>query len=107
MFDLNNKNRVTIEFIANGVLVILPVRNITTDEYDKSLVLREAELESMFRSEVESDSEVRRLQGKEPQRIPDEKKYRKMTVSEISDKQMHQFSDLDSALLFIKNEFKD
>lgn len=107
MFE-HNKNKVTIEFIANGVLVILPIRNITTEEYDKSIAIREAQIHAIYNQELESDSEVRRLQGKlEFEDIPDDKKYRKMTLSEIRDQQIYQFQTLPLALEFISQEFKN
>lgn len=107
MFNEINKNRVTLEFIANGVLVILPVRNITTEEYDKIQIKREAILESMFKEEMESnDSEIKRLQGRPDfEDVPDDKKFRKMTVKEISDQRVYQFSNLVDALTFIQTEF--
>lgn len=107
MLEEYNKNRVTIEFIANGVLVILPIRNITTKEYDKSIAIREAQIHAIYNQELESDSEIRRLQGSQSaEDIPDDKKYRKMTLDEISDKQIYQFKTLPLALEFISNEFK-
>lgn len=109
MFDKLNKNIVNIEFIANGVLVVLPVRNVTTDEFDKNEVRRQAYLHSIFEGEVEtSDSELRKIQGMDDfKEIPAHQKYRKMTVKEISDEQIYQFKKLDEALEFIKQEFKD
>lgn len=109
MFDKLNKNIVNIEFIANGVLVILPVRETTTDEYNKNEVRRQAYYQSIFEGEVEtSDPDLRRLQGDEDfEEIPAHKKYRKMTVKEISDQQVYQFKTLPEALEFIKQEFKD
>lgn len=109
MFDELNKNIVRIEFIANGVLVTLPVRNITTDEFEKNEVRRQAYLKSIFDGEIETtDSELRRIQGVEDfKEIPSDKKYRKMTVKEIRDEQVYQFKALDEALEFIKQEFKD
>lgn len=109
MFDKLNKNIVSIEFIANGVLVILPVRNVTTDEFDKNEVRRQAYLQGIFEGEIEtSDTELRRIQGIEDfKEIPADKKYRKMTMKEIRDEQIYQFATLPEALEFIKNEFKD
>lgn len=109
MFNEINKNRVTLEFIANGVLVILPVRNITTEEYDKSQVRREAMLQSMFENEMDTtDPELRRLQGTPTfEDVPESQKYRKMTVKEISDQQVFQFANLVDALTFIQTEFSN
>lgn len=109
MNDRLNKNIVTIEFIANGVIVVLPIRNVTTDEFDKNEVRRQAYLQSLFDGEIEtSDSELRRLQGlTDFKEIAADKKYRKMTVKEIRDELIYQFATLPEALEFIKDEFKD
>lgn len=111
MFDqLNlNKNIVNIEFIANGVLVILPVRTTTTDEFEKNEVRRQAYLHGIYKEESESnDSELNRIRGVDDfQEIHPDKKYRKMTVKEIRDEQIYQFKTLDEALEFIRTEFKN
>lgn len=106
MFE-HNKNKVTIEFIANGVLVILPIRNITTEEYDKSIAKREAQIHAIYNQELD-ESEIKKLQGMpEFDDVPDDKKYRKMTLSEIRDQQIYQFETLPLALEFISQEFKN
>lgn len=108
MIQDENRNKVVIEFIANGVIVYLPIRNVTTDEYDKSMVRREAMLQSLFDGELEtSDPTLRKIQGGalDFSDVPDEKKYRKMTISEISDNLIYQFKTLPEALKFIEEEF--
>jgi hypothetical protein len=110
MFDQPpvNTSSITIEIVENGFIVVLPVRYSTTQKYQDMMVRREAQYESIFRTEVETDSEIKRLQGKSnDDDLPFDEKFIKMTVSEAKNKNILVFKTLPEALQFIQDEFKN
>jgi len=103
-----NKNKIIIEFVGNGIIVEIPDRTVVTEEYDEYLLKREAHRQRIFTNEAQSDDELRNLQGFErPQPISKAKQFKKLSVSEISDKTTYTFKTLPEVLKFLEDEFKD
>lgn len=104
------QNTILIEFVANGVVVSIPDRTVLTDEYEEYLIKKQARKERIFMEEAGSENEIERMQrqgqGRADSVIPS-KQFRKLSVSDISDKTIHSFPTLPEALTFLANEFKD
>lgn len=109
MFDQPlNTSSITIEIVSNGFIVVLPVRYSTTEKYHDQIIKKEAKMESIFRNEVESDYDLKRIIGKQDDEdLSFDEKFRKMTLSESRNQSIFVFKTLPEALQFIQQEFKD
>ncbi len=103
-----NKNRIIIEFVGNGIIVTIPDRTVLTDEHDEYIIRKEAQRQRIFMEETQSDTEVRRLQGSDIlQPVDKNNQFRKLSVSEICDKTTYTFKTLPEVLKFLEDEFKN